>query len=323
MASVSKTASGKWKFVVTINYKQETKTFATKAEGYVWEQSLMSGKGSRKGMTLRKVLEKYRDEVTPEKKGHRWETIRINKFIGEFEFIDKHIEDVSTADFSDWKTARNKQVSNLSVLREIATLNPIFNHAKSEWQLIDENPLSGLKKPKKPPARDRLISQDEIDKICYCLNYDQNGSLKMISSRVGAVFLFAIETAMRCQEICRLEWQDVKGNVLKVVDSKTPTGVREVPLSSRAIQIIEQCRGLDDKMVFAIESSQRDSIFRKAKKMARIDDLHFHDTRHEAITRLAKKLDVLELARMVGHKNLNELLTYYNEKASEIAKKLG
>lgn len=49
----------------------------------------------------------------------------------------------------------------------------------------------------------------------------------------------------------------------------------------------------------------------------------FHDTRHEAITRLASRLNVLELARMVGHKNLGELQTYYNETAENISKKLG
>lgn len=63
-------------------------------------------------------------------------------------------------------------------------------------------------------------------------------------------------------------------------------------------------------------------MFRKAKTRCQIEDLKFHDTRHEAITRLAKKLTVLELARVVGHRNLNELQTYYNETAEELSKKL-
>ena len=51
-------------------------------------------------------------------------------------------------------------------------------------------------------------------------------------------------------------------------------------------------------------------------------DLHFHDTRHEGITRLAAVLGVLELARAVGHRDLRMLQTYYNESAEDIAKKL-
>lgn len=50
-----------------------------------------------------------------------------------------------------------------------------------------------------------------------------------------------------------------------------------------------------------------------------IEDLHFHDARHDAITRLARKLDVLQLARMVGHRDLKSLMTYYNETAEHLA----
>jgi integrase len=119
-----------------------------------------------------------------------------------------------------------------------------------------------------------------------------------------------------------LRWVDISGSVAKINDSKTRAGVRSVPLSTKALAIIEQLKGVDENLVFNVKSSQLDSLFRKAKKLAAVEDLHFHDTRHEAITRLAKKLDVLELARMVGHKDLNMLLVYYNKPASDLAKKL-
>lgn len=54
-----------------------------------------------------------------------------------------------------------------------------------------------------------------------------------------------------------------------------------------------------------------------------ITDVTFHDTRHLAITRLSKVFNPLELARVVGHSNVNQLMTYYNESAAELAKKLG
>ena len=58
-------------------------------------------------------------------------------------------------------------------------------------------------------------------------------------------------------------------------------------------------------------------------KAAGIEGLHFHDLRHCAITNLAKKLNVLELARMVGHKDVRQLMTYYNPSSEDLAKKLG
>lgn len=66
-----------------------------------------------------------------------------------------------------------------------------------------------------------------------------------------------------------------------------------------------------------------DALFRKARARAMIEDLHFHDTRHEAITRLAKRLDVMDLARMVVIRDLRILMVYYNATAAEIAGRLG
>ncbi len=74
--------------------------------------------------------------------------------------------------------------------------------------------------------------------------------------------------------------------------------------------------------MFGLTVSQKDAPFRKIRDRAAIDDLHFHDTRHEAITRLARRLDILDLARMVRHRDLNQLRVYYNTTASEIAKRL-
>lgn len=328
MANITKTSSGKWRFQVTVNYKSHTKTFATKAEGYLWEEDLQSGKaGKYPKMTLAELLIKYRDEeiVKHKASGIRSDTLRVNAFLADTELVNIKLADMTTIHFAKWRDRRLAKVSNLSVLKELSILNPIFNKAVKEWKFIAENPLRDLDKPKKPPARDRLISQDEIDRLCFVMSYDTDQPIKLVTTRVCAGFLFAIETGLRAQEICNLRWVDIKGNVLKVLDSKTVAGIRDVPMSSRAKEIVEQCKGLDDSLVFGITTGQLDSLFRKAKVMAGItkeDNLHFHDTRHEAITRLAKKLDVLELARMVGHKDLNELLTYYNETAENISKKL-
>ena len=72
-----------------------------------------------------------------------------------------------------------------------------------------------------------------------------------------------------------------------------------------------------------VDPGTRDALFRRAKQAAGIADLHWHDLRHEAATRLARKLDVLDLARMTGHRDPKSLLTYYNPTAAEIAKRLG
>lgn len=73
---------------------------------------------------------------------------------------------------------------------------------------------------------------------------------------------------------------------------------------------------------FGISSASLDSLFRKYRNKTTIENMTFHDTRHEAITRLAKKLHVLDLARMTGHRDIKKLMLYYNISAEDIAGKL-
>jgi integrase len=75
-------------------------------------------------------------------------------------------------------------------------------------------------------------------------------------------------------------------------------------------------------LVFGVTSVQITRAFIVIKDACLIKDMTFHDTRHEAITRLAKKMDAVALARTVGHRNLNQLLIYYNESAADLAKRL-
>jgi integrase len=139
-----------------------------------------------------------------------------------------------------------------------------------------------------------------------------------ISSRVGAAFLFAIETAMRAGEIVDITPDRVNMEKRTVELPLTKNGSsRKVPLSTKALEIVQKV-GCD----FGVTSRQLDSNFRKARDMCGIDNLHFHDSRHQAITNLAKKIEVLDLARITGIKDLKILLVYYNETAESIAKKL-
>jgi integrase len=153
------------------------------------------------------------------------------------------------------------------------------------------------------------------------------GNLDKVTARAFHAFLFAIKTAMRAGEIVGLEWSrvDLQARYCSLPVTKNGTS-RDVPLSLRAVELLELLRaseiGGEGSSVFNLKSSQLDVLWRKLRNRAAVADLTFHDSRHIAITRLAGKLEVLELARMVGHRNLNELLTYYNAPATEIARRL-
>ena len=169
-----------------------------------------------------------------------------------------------------------------------------------------------------------LYADDEIKRICFALGFDQAKTELAITryQRVAVAFLFAIETAMRAGEICRLLASDIVGRTTTLRQTKNGTK-RGVPLSRHAAKLLRLLPDVpDDEPLFGMTSRSLDALFRKAKKRAMIDDGTFHDTRHLAITRLGKKLNVLDLARMVGHKDLRQLQVYYNETAETMAAQL-
>ena len=142
-----------------------------------------------------------------------------------------------------------------------------------------------------------------------------------LSQRVALAFLFAIETACRGGEIVRLQWADVSERSVHL--PKTKNGdKRDVPLSLRAREILALLP-VDDRPVFGITDAQKDALFRAGVTRSAIANLHFHDSRAQAIFALSKKLDILELSVAVGHRNLSSLRLYYQTTADELAAKLG
>ena len=95
---------------------------------------------------------------------------------------------------------------------------------------------------------------------------------------------------------------------------------RTVPLSKRAVELLEKLKNIHPERVFDVDDGTRDALFRRAVLSQEIKDLHFHDLRREALTRMAKKVDVMTLAKISGHKDVRILLnTYYNPDISSVA----
>lgn len=304
-------------------------TFPTKILAERWaiqtEADIISGKiGSTANKTFGELLGKYAEEVSPKKRTGGREAVRI-AFYKRMAIAEKQIGDLAPSDFKDLRDSRLQEVTSATVRRDFILLNHALNIAIKEWGWLGKNPMTGIDKPADSPPRDRRISQNEIDLILHAAGYQHEATPNTITARIGSAMLFAIETAMRLSEIIGLTWDRVfiEQRFLRLEQTKNGTR-RDVPLSAEAIRLLHQLpRNPEDPRVFLISSAaSADPIFRKLKLRASIEDLHFHDTRHEAITRLSRKLDVLALARMVGHKNIKQLQTYYNETASEIAERL-
>lgn len=326
MASFRLKGNG-WEAAVCIKgHPRKSKTFSTKREASFWaaevEKEILAGnRGDIPDKTFGELLARYGAEVSPKKRGCDWELKRITA-LSRDKITSVMLCDLKADDFASWRDRRLKTVTAGTVLRDWNLLSHAINTAINEWEWLKINPMSRVKRPSQPLPRDRLISDDELDRLLLALGYDYDIQLNTVSSRVGAALVFAIETAMRASEITGLAWGnvDLDKRTARLVETKNGSK-RDVPLSTEALRILRQLK-TESGSVFQLNSSQIDALFRRAKKMAMIDGLHFHDSRATAITNLAKKLDILDLARMSGHRDLKMLQVYYRESAEDIAKKL-
>lgn len=323
MASICKRGDA-WQALVARRGIRTSKTFPTKTAAQLWasqiEAEIVAGKQgvAPPNKTFSDLLDKYAAEVSPTKAGERWEIVRI-KLIQRDKIAKIKLSELSQPHFSDWRDRRLKDVSAASVRREWVLLSAVCTIGHKEWHWLKEHPMKGVKLPQTAPPRDRIPTDDEIERLKAALGYTEYKP-ESVGHRVACAMLFAIETGMRAGEICNLHITDIDfdTNVARVRSGKTAAAKRDVPLSSEAVRLLKQV----GKDMFRLSPVQIDANFRKAKSAAEIIDLHFHDTRALALTRLAKKLDILSLARMVGHRDLKMLQVYFRESAADIAKRL-
>lgn len=190
----------------------------------------------------------------------------------------------------------------------------VLETARKEWRWISRNPVKDVKKPSSPASRKRGVRQAEIDALAP--HFTTPGMREVFQG-----FLLGVETAMRAGEMWTLERSQIDLDTRVVRLLKTKNGdSREVPLSPEAHRIVTELLADGRKTLFTIAS--RDPMFRKGRDAAGIADLHFHDSRSEGISRLSKKFDVLELARVVGHRDIKSLMIYYQADAAELARRL-
>lgn len=328
MATPRKTASGRWHVQIEIAGTRTSGTFPTKRDADAWahkrstelREQARAKPGSLK--TLRETLRRYCEEVSIHKRGHHTEAIRLAAYETDAHRLmplDKRIGDVTTADLALWRDARLKINARGSVLRDISLLSAVFERARREWQWIETNPVRDLRKPQAPDHRERIITRSEVRRTLRQLGHGR--PVRTVSQAAARCFIVALRTGMRAGELCGLTWGDVREDycVLPMTKNGSP---RNVPLSPKARRDIERMRGWDSERVFGLGAQTLDTLFRRARTRAGLSGFCFHDARHTAATRMAQQVHLLDLCKIFGWKNTKQALVYFNESASNIAKKL-
>ena len=327
MAAFRKRGAGWQARVRRAGYPDEVKTFPTKAEAERWARSV-EGEMDRGEFTdqreiarttLADLVRRYMAEVTPSKRGARDEVIRLNAMLRN-RICGLSLVNLAPQEVARYRDERLQVCGPATVIRDLAVLSSIVNHARREWGMRIQNPVALVRKPSAPAGRDRVLS--EAEEVRLLEELEPRGRR---NPYMQPLVIAAIETAMRRGELLTLQWEHI--DLLRRVAflPMTKNGrQRYVPLSSRAVHVIESTGSPRPGRVFPIGIAAMEAAFSRAAQRAHLHGLRFHDLRHTATSRIARRLpNVIELASVTGHESLQMLKRYFHPRASELALKLG
>jgi integrase len=328
MASIRQ-RNGKWQArVIRKGHPPQARTFSSKQDAERWARGVETeiDRGSYTSRTeadrttLGDVIARYCAEVTPGMRSARDDLIRL-RAIQRHPLCANSMGCLTPAKVAAFRDQRLRQVQPGTVIRELAYLSAIINHARREWGIHCVNPVALVKKPEAPPGRDRVLSAGEEVRLLAALVPSGRRSPWLLP-----IVELALQSAMRRGELLGLRWGDVRLTEQVAVLPFTKNGDRRlVPLSTGAVRVLSSVpRALHDDRVFPIQAATVAKAFDRAAARAGLSGLRFHDLRHTAITRMAAKLpNVIELAAVSGHRSLRMLQRYYHPNPQELATKLG
>lgn len=317
--------SDAWQARVQRNgYPDQSKTFQTRLEAAAWARKLESDLD--RGITqqiiinnkvlLRDLLERYKKEVTVHKKHPAAEGYRVDFWL-RHSLARVAISAIKSADIAKWREERIKLGRAPNTLRlELAVLSNLYTVAANEWGFEGlSNPTTKVKLPKLPSGRVRRLEDFEIQLIVT--NSD--------STLLKPIVILALETGMRRSEIASIEWRHIDLIKSTIFLPMTKNGSsREVPMSQAAQKLILELGNDGRDRVFNITPHAISIAFGRACKRANLTNTHFHDVRHEAVSRFFELgLSLPEVAAISGHKTWAMLKRYTHLKAEDLAKKLG
>lgn len=276
-------------------------------------------------VTLREALIMYRERVSVFKKGHDQERHRINLYCRR-PLADKRIRQITSVDIAQFRDERlmeinprtGNRIGPATVRLDLSLLANVFTIGKIEWGICDDNPVANVRKPKVPPGRARRLSAREERLILRSCT--QRGAKEL-----QAIIQLALETAMRQGELLSMRWEHVnlKGRIVHLPETKNGSK-RDVPLTMDARDIIAAQGVKASGRVWAYSNAGLKSSWKWTINKLGIQDLHFHDLRHEAISRLVERgvFDLMEVASISGHKSLSMLKRYTHLRTTRLIKKL-
>jgi integrase len=305
-----------------------SRTFKLKADAERWaagvevdgeRQGIASNPRHLKQTILGELIKRYRDTVVPLHRSRVNETAVLNAFLRQ-PIAGLSLSEVSASHFAVYRDQRLKQVKAGTVIRELGLIQHALEVGRKEWGIsLPVNPVKAISKPKSDRPRDRRLQDGEWVAIQKALDTCRNPA-------IASVVKFAVATAMRRGEILMARWGDLNWSESTLHIPLTKNGhARTIPLSPGALRVLEVTAGLrdSDDAIFPVSCEAVKRAWQRLTRRAGIKNLHFHDLRHEAVSRFFELgLSIPEVALISGHKDPRMLFRYTHLRASDLAGKL-
>lgn len=305
---------------------QETKTFSRQQAANAWTKkretelaqpgALADAKAD--DPTLGKVITRYLDESQREVGRAKRQALTL---IAGGELGKLQCSAITSNTLVQWGVGL--KLAPVSVSSYFSHLKTIFKIARPAWgyplskatiaEALDV--LSELGVTGTSDRRDRRPTLDELDKIMAHLRAKRMENPDV--APYDLIVLFAIFSSRRRSEIVRMRWTDIDQAasrllVFNMKDPKKKVGNHVwVDLTPEAVRIARAVPRIDDTLVFPCSLSAVSDEFKKACVATGVEDLRFHDMRHEGVSRLFELgKDIPAVAMMSGHKTWTHLQRY-------------
>lgn len=325
----------------------EKKRFETETAAVAWAANFAREVNSKAGsdfhdLTFADLMNRFLDEVSIKFVKHP-KNVQMVKFFNHalkkdtnelrYPIMRVKLQNLCKQDFIHFRDVRLSEVGDGTFKRDWSRFHNAMEVAAGEWGWIHRNIMKGIRIPKEPKHRCRRVTIEEEKALrshLFELEANRNSKIKSYL-QTTLIFQIAIETGLRMSEILALKRNEIFliQGYLKVTGEepnakKTDSAVRSVPLTPLAKKLIKDALSYkwDTLFLFTINFRTVGRIFRRACVVLGIHDLNFHDSRHEATSRLSQIYEVLDLAKIIGHKDVHTLLTYYQPTIAELVSKM-
>ena len=238
---------------------------------------------------------------------------QVVDFLSKSEFAETRCEDITSQRIVDFasdlaKTRKASTVagylSGLSAVMEVA--KPAWGYPLDKHAMVDALVVARrLGLIARSNERDRRPTLDELDRLMkHFMDRRANASPMM------HILAFAIFSTRRIEEITRIRWEDYEGDRILIRSMKDPRNKARnhthVTLTDEARAIIEAMPKTDER-IFPWNGESAGSSHARACETLGIEDLHFHDMRHEGISRLFEMGWNIPNVAVMPHRNLLRL----------------